>query len=108
VDAAGDGERRQQQHDEGNVVEQHQVQDFVERRRDAEHHGERHNDQQRPCGGDLAEVVMPEGCGRQRHDGDGEQDAHERQRPGGVSEEVIADVVRGAWSPSPRADRVLH
>ena len=45
VDATGDGEERQQQDDERDVVEQQQVQGLINRRRDAEHHGEGHNDQ---------------------------------------------------------------
>ena len=81
VDAAGHREQRRQQHDERDVVEKQQVDDLVDRGRDTVNQRERDDDQRRPDGGDLAEMVMPEGRRGERHDRDRQQDAGERDHP---------------------------
>ena len=81
VDATGHGEQSQQQDDERNVIQKHQVDDFVDGRRHAMDDAEGHDDQQRPDCRDLAEMVMPEVWHRERHDGDRQQDAGKRRDP---------------------------
>jgi hypothetical protein len=76
-DAAGHRVERPQQNDEGNIVGQDDVQDFIygaafegEEKRDAHGGG--------PEGGYFAEMVMPEIGQQQGHQGDGEQHAGKR------------------------------
>ena len=68
-DAAGHHVEREQQHDEAHVFGEHRVHERGERGRRAERDGDRREREQRPDGGDLAVVGVP--------------DFREQQRPGG-------------------------
>ncbi|MNV63943.1 hypothetical protein D3C71_1565650 [compost metagenome] len=69
VDAAGDGEQRHQQDDERHVLQHHGVQDVVADAGQAMVGRKRQHEGQCPAGGDLAEMVVPDGGSQQRHQG---------------------------------------
>ncbi|MCY1289574.1 hypothetical protein D9M70_386710 [compost metagenome] len=81
-DAAGDGVEGQQQDDEGQVLGEQRVHHQRGAVVQAEAERERQQEGQGPGRGDLAEVVVPEAWGKDRQQGDRQQDAGERQRPG--------------------------
>ena len=81
-DAARHGEQREQQQDEGDVVEERRVGERVKAVAGPRISGHRARDQERPQGRDLALVMLP---GMRREQGkkrDREQDADEGERPG--------------------------
>ncbi len=81
ADAAGNNEQREQQDDEGQIVEQEHMQDFGRGRPKSTRcdHG---NDQgKRPEGGHLAEMTLPGMRRDQWQQGDGEKQTRERDRP---------------------------
>jgi hypothetical protein len=69
-DSAGHGIERHQQNDEGNVFGQQRMHQAAARQGGAEHGGKRQKEGQRPRGGDLAEMVVPERRREQRHQSD--------------------------------------
>ena len=80
-DAAGHHIKREQQDDEAHIFRQHGVHEGGERGGCAERDGDRRQREQRPEGGDLAVMGVPEFREQQRAGGDAQQDAGERQRP---------------------------
>ena len=80
-DAPGNDEQREQQIDEGEVVEQQRVQEFGRSRHHAEGDGAREKKEKRPDARDLAEMMLPEMRRHEREERDGEQEARERERP---------------------------
>jgi hypothetical protein len=58
-DAARDREQREQQEDEGQIFQQRHMQDGAERRRQPRKERQRHDDERRPDGCDLALVMLP-------------------------------------------------
>ena len=81
--AAGHGEQREQQDDEGDVVQQNDMQKFVQSHIEAVNEETGHQKGQTPEDGDFAEMVFPEVRQGQRHDGDGKQHAGEGNDPDG-------------------------
>ena len=82
VDAARDGEQREQQDDERHVFGQQRVQHLVQRpapKPNCTANGTRKASAQNAGG--LAEVVVPEGGRQQRQERDRQQDAGERHHP---------------------------
>src|SRR5665647_2907647 len=66
VDAAGHHVEREQQNDEAHIFRQHRVNQGGERGRCTEHDGDRRQREQRPQGGDLAVVIVPDFREQQR------------------------------------------
>ena len=58
-DAAGHHIEREQQRDEAHVVEQHRMQERIDRCCRAERYADRREHERRPAGGDLAVVARP-------------------------------------------------
>src|SRR4029079_8268558 len=81
-DATRHREERQQKQDERDVFEQHRMAQRRDRRLGVVKGEERDDDQRRPDGGDLAQMMLPEFMGEERKEGDREEYAEERQRPG--------------------------
>jgi len=75
-DPAGGGEERPEKNDEGNVIDQIDVQDLVERL-SLEDDQEGDGEDQRPDEADLREVAVPEVRGEERAEGDAEENPGE-------------------------------
>ena len=81
-DAAGHGVEREQEHDEAHVFGEHRVHECRKRGGSSLDERDRDQGEQRPAGGDLAVMAVPEFRKQQRPGRDRKQDAGERQRPG--------------------------
>jgi hypothetical protein len=82
ADAAGHRVQRGQQHDERDVLLEQRVHERTGAV-PAPNNGERRQERNRPRGGDLAEMVMPEHGRDQREHRDRQQDPGERDAPRG-------------------------
>jgi hypothetical protein len=81
VQAAGHRIEREQEHDEAQIIGERDVHEGAERGLRAEREGERQQRRERPAGGDLAVVLVPDTPKQQRSGRDRQQDANERKRP---------------------------
>ena len=81
ADAAGNNEQREQQDDEGQIVEQEHMQDLGRGRPKSARCGQGNDQGKRPEGGHLAEMTLPGMRRDQRQHGDGEKQTGERHRP---------------------------
>ena len=79
--AASDRKKRQQQDDEGDVLQDRDVNDLEERQFPAENESEGDQKGQGPEGGDLTEIAVPPDRGDKRKDRDRQQDADEGHIP---------------------------
>ena len=80
-DAAGNGVQGQQQQNKRYVFAHHGMRDEVDAFDKAENERERNQEQQRPTGGDFAEMVVPCVGKEQRARGDGQQNQGEGKAP---------------------------
>ena len=93
VDATAYREERRDEDQERHVVDDGHVEQLVEAfGAEAEH--ERHGEEERPRGRDLAEVVMPEAGREKRAERDRQEDADERD--GAPDGEQGSEIRRGA------------
>ena len=79
--AAGHGEQGEQQHDEGDVLQQDGMEEFIEGHVEAVDHQTGNQEGKAPEDGDLAEMMVPDVRGEQREKRDGKQNAGKRHGP---------------------------
>jgi hypothetical protein len=77
----GHCEERKEQDQKRDILSEHGMQKFIGREACPEHQRTGHDERQRPEGGDLAEVVVPEIRCPKRQDGNRQQQAGERNDP---------------------------